>query len=472
LHTCRAVCKPTRMNTTPITITQTSQRLVRALVWASILATMVLSLLHTRAAVPVQAQVRGAVYLVEAQGVITDVTVDYLRRALRLAEASDATALIIELQAQGAVLRAIRPLAVELADADVPVVVYVAPSGTDSGAAGAFLLSAAHIAAMAPNTSFGSPVPLATVDTVLTEQTRDLILASVADQLRDWNAERGRSTDWVDQAVREGVIRTNEQAFSIQPPAVDLVARDRTELMTLLQGRSVPLANGEAVILETLGRTPQPIQPSLWEQFLLLLADPTIAFLLLIMGGIAIYVELISPTVGIAAGIGALMLLGALFGLIVLPIRLLSLAGLFFAFVFIIADVYTPSSGGLTVVGLGLLIVSALTLIDTTQAPNVFVALWAIMLVVAGIGAFMAAGVWLVMRSRNRPVTTGQEGLIGRLAEVRQTLDPDGMVFVEGALWRAVSEQGRIERGEWVRVRAIYGTRLFVTRLDAEREGS
>ncbi len=427
-----------------------------------------LTLLHLLVTPPAQAQVRGPIYIVEASEIITDVTVDYLRRALQLAEASDATALIIELQAEGAVLRAVRPFAGDIATARVPVVVYVAPAGTDAGAAGAFLLSAAHIAAMAPDTSFGAPVPLATVDEVLTEQTRELVLASVTDQMRDWNADRGRSTDWVDQAVREGVIRTNAQAFATTPPAVDLIARDRAELLTLLQGRTVALANGNTVELETLGRTLQPIEPSLWEQLLLLLANPTIAFLLLVMGGIAIYAELVSPSVGIAAGLGAILLLGALFGLIVLPIRLISLTGLLIAFLLIIADLYTPSHGGLTIMGLGLLIVSALTLIDTTQAPNVFVALWAIMLVVLGIGSFVALGIWLIMRTRTQPITTGQEGLIGRLAEVRQTLDPDGMVFVEGALWRAISESGTVERGEWVRVRAIHGTRLIVQRLDSD----
>lgn len=462
-----AAGKQTSMTYTTI---QFIRQLQRTFAMGCLVLGFALTLLHLLVAPAAQAQVRGPIYMVEATEIITDVTVDYLRRALRLAEASDATALIIELQAEGAVLRAVRPLAVEIAAARVPVVVYVAPAGTDSGAAGAFLLSAAHIAAMAPDTSFGAPVPLATVDEVLTEQTRELVLASVADQLRDWNAERGRSTSWVDQAVREGVIRSNEQAFDTSPPAVDLIARDRDELLTLLQGRVVTLANGDEVQLETLGRTPQPIEPSLWEQLLLLLANPTIAFLLLVMGGIAIYAELVSPSVGIAAGLGAILLLGALFGLIVLPVRLISLTGLMLAFLLIIADLYAPSHGGLTIMGLGLLIVSALTLIDTTQAPNVFVALWAIITVVLGIGSFVALGIWLIMRTRTQPVTTGQEGLIGRLAEVRQTLDPDGMVFVEGALWRAISESGTVERGEWVRVRAIHGTRLIVQRLDGARD--
>ncbi|NJO06645.1 MAG: nodulation protein NfeD [Chloroflexaceae bacterium] len=391
---------------------------------------------------------------------------ELLRAALRLAEASDATALIIQLASEGAVLRSIRPLAVEVAEAEVPVVVYVAPSGTASGAAGAFLLSAAHIAAMAPDTSFGTPAPLAEVDAVLSEQTRELVLASVADQLRGWNEDRGRSTAWIDQAVREGVIRTNNQAFATEPPAVDLVARDIEELLVLLEGRTVELANGNEVQLNTLGRTPDLIEPNVWEQFLLLLANPTVAFLLIVMGGVAIYAELVTPGIGIAAGLGAVLLLGALVGFIVLPIRIVSLAGLILAFTLITTDLYTPTHGTLTVIGLVLLVVSAMTLIDTAQAPNVFIALWAIVVVVMVIGAFVAAGIWLVMRIRHQPVTTGREGMIGRLAEVRQRLDPDGMVFVDGALWRAISDNGAVELGEWVRIRAIHELRLVVSPLE------
>lgn len=433
-----------------------------------------LLLLHGWQALPVQAQEDqqdGPLYLVVVEGVVTDVTVDYLRRALRQAEASEANALIIELSAEGAVLRALRPFASDLAAADVPVVVYVTPPETESGAAGAFLLSAAHIAAMAPDTSFGTPVPLADVDDILSTQTRDLVLDSVAQQLTEWNEERGRNTAWIEQAVRQGVIRTNNQAFATDPPAIDLTARDQEELLTLLQGRTVELADGSEARLETLGRTTRTITPNFWEQFLLLLASPTIAFLLLVMGGVAIYSELATPGIGIAAGIGTVLLLAALFGLIILPVRLLSLSGLVLAFVLIVSDLYVPTHGTLTVIGLVLLVISAMTLIDNAQAPNVFVAFWAILMVVVLVGAFVAVSVWLIVRTRDQPITTGQEGLVGRLAQARERLDPDGLVFVDGALWRAISDQHTIEAGEWVRIIAVHDLRLVVRALETESAG-
>lgn len=416
------------------------------------------------------AQQRGPVYSVEVEGTVTNVTVGYLERALRQAEASNATALIIQLSSEGAVLRAIRPFAETLAQAEVPVVVYVTPAGTQAGAAGTFFLSAAHIAAMAPDTSFGTATPLANIDDVLTQQTQNLVFASVAQQIREWNARHGRNVDWIDRAVREGVLLTNEQAFGLNPQAIDIVARDLNELLLLLDGRTVHLENGQQVQLNTMGRDVTPIPPTIWEQFRLLLANPTVVFLLMVMGAVAIYAELANPGTTLFAGIGLVLVLGALVGLLSLPVRWISVLGLMLAFTLVALDLYVPSHGALTLVGILLLIISAMTLIDTTQAPNTFVALWAIAMVVFITAVLAALSIWLILRTRNQPVSTGQEGLIGKLAEVRKRLEPDGMVFIEGALWRAISEDGDVEPGEWVRVTAVYDLRLAVRRLDTEDE--
>ena len=415
---------------------------------------------------------RGPILTVGAEGTLTSVTVGYLRRALHLAEASDASVLIIRLGSGGGVLRDIRPFAIEIAKARVPVVVYVAPTGAQAGAAGALFLSAAHISAMAPGTSFGSPYPLTRVDAALTEQTRDMVLDSVTDQIRDWNESRGRNTDWVDRAVREGVVLTNEQAISTNPPTVNLVAADQEELLTLLEGRVVKLADGRSVQLATLGRAASPVVPTLWERLRLALADPTVAFVLLVVGALAIYLELAAPGTTIFAGVGAVLLAGAVIGLISLPVRWWSVLLLLLAFGLIGVEFFTPAHGALVITGIALLVVGALTLIDPAQAPETAIALWVVLLVALGLATVAAIGVWLALRTRTQPVTTGQEAMIGKVAEVRRRLDPDGMVFVEGALWQAVSEDGAVEPGDWVRVVATHDLRLIVRRLETEEAGS
>ena len=412
-----------------------------------------------------QQRARGPIYSVELADVVSRYSVGYLRRALQQAEAADAEALIVRLAASGAVLRDVREVASELAAAQVPVVIYVTPAGTRSGAAGAWLLSAAHLAAMAPDTSFGTPAPLVEADPTLSEQTQELLRAETINRLGAWNRERGRSDAWVEQAVRQGALLNNEQALALNPPAVQLVARDIDELLTGIEGRVVRLEGGTERTLETLGRAPQPLEPTLWEQILLLLASPTVVFLLLVMAGMAIYAELITPTVGALAALGGIFLAGAIVGLVALPVRWLAVIGLILAFAVIAVDLYVPSHGAFTVVGLALLVGSSLSLFDSAQAPGVAVAIWAVLLVAAGVAAFAALGIYLAVRTRNTPVATGREGLLGRPAEVRKRLDPEGFVFVEGALWRAVSEEGEVELGEWVRVTGVYDLRLTVRRL-------
>lgn len=418
---------------------------------------------------PTHARPTNPIYLVEVSGVVTDVTASYLRRALDVAESGSANALIIQLGNNGAVLRSLHPLATDLAQAEVPVVVFVAPPGSDAGAAGAFLLSAAHISAMAPDTAFGSPEPLASVEAALTEQTQHLVMDAIAEQLRTWNERQERNSAWVDRAVQDGRTWTNEQAIQTKPPIINLVARDVGELLMLLHGRTVVLHNGKSFQLETIGREATPIAPNIVEELLLFLADPTVMFLLLVLSFFAIYGEFANPGVGILAGLAVVLFLAAIVGMVVLPIQWLSLIGLFLAFGLMIADLFAPSHGTLAVIGIVLMILCSLTLIDSAQAPGVFVAFWAIFLIALLVAIVVAIGIWLIIRTGNQPPLTGQESLIGKVAEVRDRLAPSGMVFVQGALWRAVSEDGDVDVGEWVRITAVHDLRLIVRRVNEEQ---
>ncbi|GAB4197694.1 MAG: NfeD family protein [Roseiflexaceae bacterium] len=418
---------------------------------------------------PARAQdASGPIYTVEVRGTITAVTIGYLEHALRVAESSNATALIINLNTGGGVLRDVRPFAAKLADASVPVVVYVAPEGMQAGAPGALLLSAAHIAAMAPNTSFGSPYPLTRLDSALSDQTRRLVLDSVVDQLRRWNTARGRNTAWIDQAVGEGAVLSNEQAIALEPPAIDIVAASQEQLLTTLEGRSVQFADGRMVVLATLGRTPQAVKPTLWQSFRLALSEPTVAFALLVLGALAVYLEFAAPGTTVFAGLGLLMIAGAALGLVVLPIQPLGLLMVVGGLLLVGVEFFVTAHGGFALAGLIVLVIGAINLIDPVQAPGAAVSGWAIGMVAAGLAGGAALIAVMIMRTRNLPPATGSESLVGRLAEVRQRLDPEGMVFVEGALWRAVSEGAPAEVGDVVRVSAMHNLRLVVRPVEVE----
>ena len=432
----------------------------------SLLALLLLFVLLGAQPAEAQPSAAGPIYRAAVGGTLTSVSTGYLRRALQLAEAANASALVIELSNRGAVLSEARAFAGEIAAARVPVVVYVTPSGTASGAAGALFLSAAHISALAPGTSFGSPAPLADVDAALSEQTRDMLLDSVAAQLREWNAAHGRNLAWIDQAVRAGVVLDNQQASALRPPAVDLVAANRDELLTLLEGRRVTLQGGGSVTISALGRNMVDVLPTAWESLRLALADPTVAFVLLVLGVIALGLEFAAPGTSLFAGAGIVLLAGAALGLFVLPLQLWALGLLVLALLLLVAEFIAHAHGALAVAGVALLAVSALNIIDPAQAPGAVVAVWAIVLVGVALAAFAALALWLALRSRARPISTGQEAMVGKLAEVRQRLAPDGMVFVDGALWQAIIDGEPAELGEWVRVVAAHDLRLIVRRLD------
>lgn len=448
-------------------IRHTSRRglIVRRLALGVMVFWAALALICTGSQVTAQAA-RGPIYTVEAEGIVTSVTIGYLRRTLRVAETANANVLVISLASEGGVLRDMRPFAREIADARIPVVVYVAPTGIQAGTTGTLLLSAAHVSAMAPDTSFGSPIPLAQVDSALSEQSRELVLASVTDQLRDWNAAHGRNTDWIARAVREGAVFTNEQAIALEPSAINLVAADLTQLLTLLEGRTVRLADGRSVTLSTLGRSTSPVEPSFWETFRMLLADPTVAFSLLVLGAMAIYLEFGAPGSTLFLGIGVVLLIGAILGLIVLPLNGWAMVLLLTGLVLIGLEFFVPLHGGLTVGGLVLLVIGGLNMIDLSQAPGAGVSPWAIAGVGLGLSAAAGGALWLALHSRAAPARTGSEALLGQVAEVRHRLDPEGMVFVEGALWRAVSENGTVEVGDWVRIAAVHNLRLIVQPIE------
>jgi len=194
-----------------------------------------------------------------------------------------------------------------------------------------------------------------------------------------------------------------------------------------------------------------------------------VAFVLLVLGALAICLEFAAPGTSVFAGIGAVLLLAAALGLLVLPLHWWALALMVLALGLLVAEFAAHTHGALAVAGITLMVVSALNLVDTAQAPGVFIALWVVVLVGLALASLAAFGAWLALRSRNRPAATGQETMIGKLAEVRQRLDPDGMVFIEGALWRAVLEDGAAEPGDWVRVVSIHELRLIVRRLDSIR---
>jgi len=427
--------------------------------WATLLIVALLPL-------EARSQAPGPVYYVVAEYGLTRPAVGMVRRALREAEAAGATALVVELRSGGA-LTAAWPLSREIAAARVPVVVYIAPRGTQSGPVGTLLISAAHVAAMAPGSSVGFAAPLVDVPTGFSTTTQQLVVDDAVKQLTSWTQARGRNAEWVEQAARSGAILEAERAQAIDPPVIDLVATE-TELLTGLQGRRVVLDDGTERTLSTLGAQVRRVTPSVWESLGQLLALPTVAFVLFVLGGLAIALELVSPGVSIPGISGGLLLIAALIGFVlgeVRPLAVLLLAG---GLVMVGLEHVVTSHGGFTLAGIVLLILGALYLVDPARTPGLGVSFIAI----GGVVVMLIGGalglVTLAVRIRGRKPVTGQDALLGQVAEVRQPIAPEGMVFVNGALWSAWSDEGPFMVGDFVEIVGVEGLRLYVRRLAHE----
>jgi membrane-bound serine protease (ClpP class) len=233
----------------------------------------------------------------------------------------------------------------------------------------------------------------------------------------------------------------------------------------LLDGRVVKLEDGRSVQLTTLGQTVTPLAPTLWDGLRLALADPTIAFILLILGALAIYLEFGAPGTSVFAGIGVVLLAGAATGLLVLPIHLWSLLLLLLGFVLIGVEFFAPIHSALVVTGLALVLVGALNLIDLIQAPGATINVWVVPVAALALGVLAACSLWAAVRNRSRPVLTGIEALIGRVGVAISDLAPQGMVRVDGEVWSAVADVALIPAGEQVQIVAVEGVTIWIQRL-------
>ncbi len=407
-----------------------------------------------------QAQTTGAVYYVVVDNGLSGPAAGMVRRAVREAQAADATALVIELRGGGS-LRAAWPLAREIEAASVPIVTYIAPRGTQSGPVGTLLVVAGDVAAMAPQSEIGFAQPLTDAPAGFSDATQQLVVDEVTQQLVGWARDRGRNAQWVEQAVRTGATLRAEEARTLDPPVIDLIANDG-ELLTSLQGRRVLLLNGQERTLDTLGAEVRQITPTVWETLGQLLALPTVAFVLFIIGGIGIYLEFANPGVGIPGVAGGILVLAALVGFVLGEVRPLAVVLLAAGLVLVGLEHVATSHGGFTLAGLVLVVLAALFLVDQARTPGVNVSLLTVGGVALLLGGAGTGIVVLAVRARQQRPTTGQDALVGQLAEVRRPLAPEGYVFVNGALWSAWTDQGPLQSGELVEVVAVDGLRLFV----------
>ncbi|HEY7221849.1 MAG TPA: nodulation protein NfeD [Candidatus Binatia bacterium] len=398
--------------------------------------------------------------VIAVDGSINPAVDDFIRESIARAKSDGARAMIIQLDTPGGLLNSTRTIVKEMLGAEVPVMVYVSPSGAGAGSAGVFITLAAHIAAMAPGTNIGAAHPVAgggqEVKGVMGEKIENFT-ASFSESIAQ---KRGRNTEWAIQAVRKSVAITEKEA--LKKNVIDIVAADIDDLLRQADGRKVDL-NGRQTVLAVKGARIVRYDMSIKQKILNAIADPNIAYILMMAGFLGLYMEFAHPGVIFPGVAGTICLLLAFASLQVLPLNHTGLALLLFGLALLVGEAFFPSFGVLGIGGIVSLALGSLLLFDTPTS-DFGVDRSIVFTAVATVGSFVLAISYLVFRSQKAKPTLGKEGLIGEFGEARTKLAPTGRIFVHGEHWSAEAD-GAIEMGERVRVVGYDGMRLKVTRV-------
>ena len=394
---------------------------------------------------------RPRVLAVEFENDVNPVTADYVVDAIEDAEEGGYDAVVILLDTPGGLSEAMRDIYQRMLASPLPVIVYVSPDGARAASAGVWIVQAADIAAMAPQTNLGSSTPIAVGGEDIQEDLKKKVVNDAVASLKALAESHGRNVEWVEKAVTEAANLTATEA--LEQNVIDVIAPDLPTLLDEIDGQTTK--GSKAIVLDTADAEVTTVEMGLWKRILDTIIDPNIITLLLSLGVLAITVELFNPGLIFPAAFGSIALIVGLFGLQVLPFSWAGVLLMLVAFGFFIAEAFIASHGALAVAGAVAFVLGALLLFDPAGESyqvslGVAIAIAAVFLLLVGFA------VKKVLATRKRPPRTGSDELKGQIGVVRESLAPEGLVFVNGELWRARTTDGEtVAPGETVKVEAL-----------------
>lgn len=403
----------------------------------------------------------GEIVEIEINGSINPSTVDYIKTGLSEARARNATALLILLDTPGGLLNSTKDIVKIILNSEVPVIVYVYPRGATATSAGVFITLSAHVAAMSPGTSIGAAHPVMLgggqrgpgkkpeekKDDKSSDVMNEKIENFASSFMESIAKERGRNAEWAVDSVRKSVSVTADEA--LKKKVIDIISPDIPTLLSEIDGKEVKLS-GKSARLETAGASTQRLEMSLRQKVVNILSTPDIAFLLLSLGSLGIFLEFYNPGLIFPGVAGLIALLIGFVSLQILPFNYAGLILLFVAMALLISEVYVTSYGLLSLAALACLVFGGLLLFDTPES-DLGVSRGTIAAVAVAIGLLSVFIVYLGVKSFKVPIQGGFEGMVGQKGEVVSWSQKSGKVYVGGEYWEATGER-EFSPGEKVKV--------------------
>lgn len=411
------------------------------------------------------ARASDTVPLIKIDDTINPGTADYISTQIRRASSSGADYLVIEIDTPGGLLTSTRHIIQSMLNSPTPIVVWVGPKGAQAGSAGALITYAADIAAMATGSNIGAAHPVDASGKSIDKTSNEKITNDTAAFAESLAKAKGRNSDWVKESVFLSKSITASEAEKIK--VIDLIADDRNDLETKLRGYQLKSQKGSVKSLSLSSHKLELQPPTIKQRVVSFFANPSLAYLILSLGGLCIWIELSHPGLIFPGILGGLSILVSLVSFQLLPIRMGALGMIFLGIALLIAELYVTSFGVLGIGGITAFILGSLYLMDT-NVPEFQLSLSLILPVATCLALSVFFLSYLILKSRKLRIQDGYQSLIGIWTEAETEITPNsGNVFVQGELWSARSlNNDVIPKGSTVEIKEIKGLQLYVKKGD------